>query len=216
LKKSSDDGTRFSTRSAARHPSSPPVHTASTPRAPLSRRSGVPTPRAGDQASLSYRTCKRLADRRALPTRHGAWQAGAVLVEITAPLDTERRTLHGRCSKQRRSSRRLWRREALKTHVKLGDGCARGPDGIRRYGTSALATTTPDGADLRDLVMLSCHVELGADVAAVFNELTLGRSIGRVLQGRVARELMREWFRQAGPREPRTPPRGRPPASPPR
>jgi polyphosphate kinase len=96
----------------------------------------------------------------------------AVLVEITARFDEAPNIAWGRHLEQA-GVHVAYGVERLKTHVKLALVVREEKSGIRRYvhvGTGNYHTGT--ARIYEDLGILSCDPELGADVAALFNELT--------------------------------------------
>jgi polyphosphate kinase len=96
----------------------------------------------------------------------------AVLVEITARFDEEPNIAWGRMLEQE-GVHVSYGVERLKTHVKLAMVVREDDDGVRRYihvGTGNYHSGT--ARIYEDLALLSCSPQLGAEVAAVFNELT--------------------------------------------
>jgi len=96
----------------------------------------------------------------------------AVLVEITARFDEAPNIAWGRLL-EKEGVHVSYGVEKLKTHVKLAMVVREDNDGVRRYvhvGTGNYHTGT--ARLYEDLGLLSCDPDLGADVAAVFNELT--------------------------------------------
>jgi polyphosphate kinase len=96
----------------------------------------------------------------------------AVLVEITARFDEAPNIAWGRLLEQA-GVHVAYGMERLKTHVKLALVVREEAAGIRRYvhvGTGNYHTGT--ARIYEDLGVLSCDQELGANVAALFNELT--------------------------------------------
>ena len=96
----------------------------------------------------------------------------AVLVEITARFDEAPNIAWGRLL-EKEGVHVSYGVEKLKTHVKLAMVVREDDDGVRRYvhvGTGNYHSGT--ARVYEDLGLLSCHPELGADVAEVFNELT--------------------------------------------
>ncbi len=96
----------------------------------------------------------------------------AVLVEITARFDEAPNIEWGQYLEQA-GVHVAYGVERLKTHVKLALVVREEEKGIRRYvhvGTGNYHTGT--ARIYEDLGILSCDPELGADVAALFNELT--------------------------------------------
>ena len=102
--------------------------------------------------------------------RHG--KQVAVLVEITARFDEAPNIAWGKLLEQE-GVHVAYGMERLKTHVKLALVVREEAGGIRRYvhvGTGNYHTGT--ARIYEDLGILSCEQELGANVAALFNELT--------------------------------------------
>jgi polyphosphate kinase len=96
----------------------------------------------------------------------------AVLVEITARFDEAPNIAWGRLL-EREGVHVAYGVERLKTHVKLALVVREEEDGIRRYVHIGTGNYHTDTARIyEDLGILSCDRELGANVAAVFNELT--------------------------------------------
>jgi polyphosphate kinase len=96
----------------------------------------------------------------------------AVLVEITARFDEAPNIAWGQML-EREGAHVSYGVEKLKTHVKLAMVVRDDDDGVRRYvhvGTGNYHSGT--ARVYEDLGLLSCDAALGADVAAVFNELT--------------------------------------------
>jgi polyphosphate kinase len=96
----------------------------------------------------------------------------AVLVEITARFDEAPNIAWGKLL-EREGVHVAYGMERLKTHVKLALVVREEAAGIRRYihvGTGNYHTGT--ARIYEDLGILSCDQELGANVAALFNELT--------------------------------------------
>ncbi len=96
----------------------------------------------------------------------------AVLVEITARFDEAPNIAWG-SQLEREGAHVAYGVERLKTHVKLALVVREEQDGIRRYvhvGTGNYHTVT--ARIYEDMGILSCDPELGANVAALFNELT--------------------------------------------
>jgi len=105
-----------------------------------------------------------------LATRNG--KQVSVLVEITARFDEAPNIAWGKLLEQE-GAHVSYGVERLKTHVKLALVLREEKNGIRRYahvGTGNYHTVT--ARIYEDLGILSCDPELGADVAALFNELT--------------------------------------------
>jgi len=96
----------------------------------------------------------------------------AVLVEITARFDEAPNIAWGRLL-EREGVHVAYGMERLKTHVKLALVVREEATGIRRYihvGTGNYHTGT--ARIYEDFGILTCDTELGANVAALFNELT--------------------------------------------
>jgi polyphosphate kinase len=148
-----------------------------------------------------YRTSSDSPIVRALAEAARRGKQVAVLVEITARFDEAPNIAWGRLLEQE-GVHVAYGVEKLKTHVKLAMVVREEKDGIRRYvhvGTGNYHTGT--ARIYEDLGMLSCDPELGADVAAVFNELTGATRSDEYLKVVVAPEQMREWFRKLIRRE---------------
>jgi polyphosphate kinase len=148
-----------------------------------------------------YRTSSDSPIVRALAEAARRGKQVAVLVEITARFDEAPNIAWGRLLEQE-GVHVAYGVEKLKTHVKLAMVVREEADGIRRYvhvGTGNYHTGT--ARIYEDLGMLSCNVELGADVAAVFNELTGAARSDEYFKVVVAPEFMREWFRKLVRRE---------------
>ena len=119
-----------------------------------------------------YRTSSQSPIIQALleAARHG--KQVAVLVEITARFDEAPNIAWGKLLEQE-GVHVAYGMERLKTHVKLALVVREEAGGIRRYvhvGTGNYHTGT--ARIYEDLGILSCEQELGANVAALFNELT--------------------------------------------
>ena len=119
-----------------------------------------------------YRTSSQSPIIQALleAVRHG--KQVAVLVEITARFDEAPNIAWGRLLEQE-GVHVAYGMERLKTHVKLALVVREEAAGIRRYvhvGTGNYHTGT--ARIYEDLGVISCDQELGANVAALFNELT--------------------------------------------
>jgi polyphosphate kinase len=96
----------------------------------------------------------------------------AVLVEITARFDEAPNIAWGRLL-EKEGVHVSYGVEQLKTHVKLAMVVREDDDGVRRYVHVGTGNYHSGTARLyEDLGILSCNVELGNEVAAVFNELT--------------------------------------------
>ncbi|MBW2610750.1 MAG: polyphosphate kinase 1 [Deltaproteobacteria bacterium] len=96
----------------------------------------------------------------------------AVLVEITARFDEAPNIAWGRLL-EREGVHVSYGVERLKTHVKLALVVREEEDGIHRYVHIGTGNYHTDTARIyEDMGILSCDPELGANVAALFNELT--------------------------------------------
>jgi polyphosphate kinase len=141
-----------------------------------------------------YRTSSDSPIVRALAEAARRGKQVAVLVEITARFDEAPNIAWGRLLEQE-GVHVSYGVEKLKTHVKLAMAVREDDDGVRRYvhvGTGNYHSGT--ARVYEDLGILSCHPELGADVAAVFNELTSSTSQGRYETLLVAPHTMRFRF----------------------
>ena len=119
-----------------------------------------------------YRTSSQSPIIQALLEAARQGKQVAVLVEITARFDEAPNIAWGRLLEQA-GVHVAYGMERLKTHVKLALVVREEADGIRRYvhvGTGNYHTGT--ARIYEDLGILSCEQELGANVAALFNELT--------------------------------------------
>jgi polyphosphate kinase len=119
-----------------------------------------------------YRTSSQSPIIQALLEAARQGKQVAVLVEITARFDEAPNIAWGRLLEQE-GVHVAYGMERLKTHVKLALVVREEADGIRRYvhvGTGNYHTGT--ARIYEDLGILSCDQELGANVAALFNELT--------------------------------------------
>ena len=119
-----------------------------------------------------YRTSSQSPIIQALVEAARRGKQVAVLVEITARFDEAPNIAWGKLLEQE-GVHVAYGMERLKTHVKLALVVREEADGIRRYvhvGTGNYHTGT--ARIYEDLGILSCDQELGANVAAVFNELT--------------------------------------------
>lgn len=121
-----------------------------------------------------YRTSKRSPIVQALTDAVQRGKQVAVLVEITARFDEAPNMAWGE-QLEKAGAHVVYGMEHVKTHVKLGL-VVREEDGqLRRYVHFATGNYNDRTARLyEDLGVLSCEPELGATVAAVFNELTGG------------------------------------------
>ncbi|HOC43433.1 MAG TPA: polyphosphate kinase 1 [Thermoanaerobaculales bacterium] len=148
-----------------------------------------------------YRTSSDSPIVRALAEAARRGKQVAVLVEITARFDEAPNIAWGRLLEQE-GVHVAYGVEKLKTHVKLALVVREEDDGIRRYvhvGTGNYHTGT--ARIYEDLGMLTCDQELGADVAAVFNELTGAAKPAQYTKVVVAPAQMRERFRKLIRRE---------------
>ncbi len=119
-----------------------------------------------------YRTNSQSPIVQALVAAARRGKQVAVLVEITARFDEAPNIAWGRLLEQE-GVHVAYGMERLKTHVKLALVVREEADGIRRYvhvGTGNYHTGT--ARIYEDLGILSCEQELGANVGALFNELT--------------------------------------------
>ena len=119
-----------------------------------------------------YRTSTDSPIVRALAEAARSGKQVAVLVEITASFDEAPNIAWGRML-EREGAHVSYGVEKLKTHVKLAMVVREDEDRVRRYvhvGTGNYHSGT--ARIYEDLGLLSCDADLGADVAAVFNELT--------------------------------------------
>jgi len=119
-----------------------------------------------------YRTSSQSPIIQALLEAAHQGKQVAVLVEITARFDEAPNIAWGKLLEQE-GVHVAYGMERLKTHVKLALVVREEADGIRRYvhvGTGNYHTGT--ARIYEDLGILSCEQELGANVAALFNELT--------------------------------------------
>ncbi len=134
----------------------------------------------------------------------------AVLVEITARFD-EAPNIAWAKRLEREGVHVAYGVERLKTHVKLALVVREENDGVRRYihvGTGNYHEGT--ARIYEDMGVISCDTELGANVAAVFNELTGATpapSYGKLL---VAPHNLREHFTELIRREAQHSQTGRP------
>lgn len=109
-----------------------------------------------------------------MATRNG--KQVSVLVEITARFDEAPNIAWGRLL-EREGAHVSYGVERLKTHVKLALVVREEKNGIRRYTHVGTGNYHAGTARIyEDLGILSCDPELGADVAALFNELTSATS----------------------------------------
>lgn len=119
-----------------------------------------------------YRTSSRSAIIQALADAARRGKQVAVLVEITARFDEAPNIARGE-TLEKAGVNVIYGMERLKTHVKLAMIVREEENGIRRYVHVSTGNYHTGTARLyEDLGILSCEPELGASVAAVFNELT--------------------------------------------
>ena len=119
-----------------------------------------------------YRTSTQSPIIQALMEAAHQGKQVAVLVEITARFDEAPNIAWGK-QLEREGAHVAYGVERLKTHVKLALVVREEKDGIRRYvhvGTGNYHNVT--ARIYEDMGILSCDPELGANVAALFNELT--------------------------------------------
>jgi polyphosphate kinase len=157
-----------------------------------------------------YRTSSQSPIIQALTDAARRGKQVAVLVEITARFDEAPNIAWGE-TLERAGVNVVYGMERLKTHVKLGMVVREEQDGIRRYVHVSTGNYHTGTARLyEDLGILSCEAELGASVAAVFNELTGAiqpPDFGRLL---VAPHNLRESFTEMIRREAENARAGRP------
>jgi polyphosphate kinase len=157
-----------------------------------------------------YRTSSQSPIMQALVEAARQGKQVAVLVEITARFDEAPNIAWGRLL-EREGVHVAYGMERLKTHVKLALVVREEAAGIRRYvhvGTGNYHTGT--ARIYEDLGILSCDQELGANVAALFNELTgaiPSPGYGKLM---VAPHNLREQFTELIQRESRHSQEGRP------
>jgi polyphosphate kinase len=119
-----------------------------------------------------YRTSSESPIIQALMEAAREGKQVAVLVEITARFDEAPNIAWGRRLEQE-GAHVAYGVERLKTHVKLALVVREENDGIRRYVHVGTGNYHPITARIyEDMGILSCEPELGANVAALFNELT--------------------------------------------
>ena len=119
-----------------------------------------------------YRTSSQSPIIQALMEAARRGKQVAVLVEITARFDEAPNIAWGRLL-EREGVHVAYGMEGLKTHVKLALVVREDEDGIRRYVHAGTGNYHAGTARIyEDLGILSCDRELGANVAALFNELT--------------------------------------------
>jgi polyphosphate kinase len=119
-----------------------------------------------------YRTSSQSPIIQALMEAAHQGKQVAVLVEITARFDEAPNIAWGK-QLEREGAHVAYGVERLKTHVKLALVVREEKNGIRRYvhvGTGNYHNVT--ARIYEDMGILSCDPELGANVAALFNELT--------------------------------------------
>ncbi len=119
-----------------------------------------------------YRTSSQSPIIQALMEAAHQGKQVAVLVEITARFDEAPNIAWGK-QLEREGAHVAYGVERLKTHVKLALVVREEKDGIRRYvhvGTGNYHNVT--ARIYEDMGILSCDPELGANIAALFNELT--------------------------------------------
>jgi polyphosphate kinase len=157
-----------------------------------------------------YRTSSQSPIIQALVEAARRGKQVAVLVEITARFDEAPNIAWGRLL-EREGVHVAYGMERLKTHVKLALVVREEEDGIRRYvhvGTGNYHTGT--ARIYEDLGILSSDPELGANVAALYNELTgaiPSPGYGKLM---VAPHNLREHFTELIQRETRHSQEGRP------
>jgi polyphosphate kinase len=121
-----------------------------------------------------YRTSQHSPIIQALTEAARRGKQVAVMVEITARFDEAPNIAWGE-HLEKAGAHVVYGMERLKTHVKLGLVVREEADGIRRYVHFSTGNYHTGTAKLyEDLGVLSCDPQLGASVAAVFNELTGG------------------------------------------
>jgi polyphosphate kinase len=119
-----------------------------------------------------YRTSSQSPIIQALLEAARQGKQVAVLVEITARFDEAPNIAWGRLL-EREGVHVAYGVERLKTHVKLALVVREEKNGIRRYAHIGTGNYHPGTARIyEDLGILTCDRELGANVAAVYNELT--------------------------------------------
>jgi polyphosphate kinase len=134
----------------------------------------------------------------------------SVLVEITARFDEAPNIAWGQLLEQV-GAHVAYGVERLKTHVKLALVVREEENGIRRYvhvGTGNYHTGT--ARIYEDLGILSCDPELGADVAALFNELTSATPYQRYNKLMVAPHNLRDRITELIRREAENKRKGKP------
>jgi polyphosphate kinase len=141
-----------------------------------------------------YRTSTDSPIVRALAEAARRGKQVAVLVEITARFDEAPNIAWGRML-EREGAHVSYGVKKLKTHVKLAMVVREDEDRVRRYvhvGTGNYHSGT--ARIYEDLGVLSCDADLGADVAAVFNELTSSTPYSGYKKMLVAPHNMRSRF----------------------
>jgi len=141
-----------------------------------------------------YRTSTDSPIVRALAEAARRGKQVAVLVEITARFDEAPNIAWGRML-EREGAHVSYGVKKLKTHVKLAMVVREDDDRVRRYvhvGTGNYHSGT--ARVYEDLGVLSCDDDLGADVAAVFNELTSSTPFDGYKKMLVAPHNMRSRF----------------------
>jgi polyphosphate kinase len=119
-----------------------------------------------------YRTSSQSPIIQALIEAARQGKQVAVLVEITARFDEAPNIAWARLL-EREGVHVAYGVERLKTHVKLALVVREEKDGIRRYVHVGTGNYHEGTARIyEDMGIISCDTELGANVAAVFNELT--------------------------------------------
>jgi polyphosphate kinase len=157
-----------------------------------------------------YRTSSQSPIIQALVEAARQGKQVAVLVEITARFDEAPNIAWGRLL-EKEGVHVAYGVERLKTHVKLALIVREEEAGIRRYvhvGTGNYHTGT--ARLYEDLGILSCDSELGANVAALFNELTGAMPSPGYGKLMVAPHNLREHFTELIHREVRHCQEGRP------
>jgi polyphosphate kinase len=148
-----------------------------------------------------YRTSSQSPIIQALADAARRGKQVAVLVEITARFDEAPNIAWGE-TLEKAGVNVIYGMERLKTHVKLAMVVREEEDGIRRYVHVSTGNYHTGTARLyEDLGILSCEPELGASVAAVFNELTGAIQAPEFGQLLVAPHNLRERFTELIRRE---------------
>jgi len=141
-----------------------------------------------------YRTSAESPIVQALAEAARRGKQVAVLVEITARFDEAPNIAWGRML-EKEGVHVSYGVEKLKTHVKLAMVVREDDDGVRRYvhvGTGNYHSGT--ARVYEDLGLLSCSPDLGAEAAAVFNDLTSSTSNAEYRHLLVAPHTMRSRF----------------------